>query len=98
LLSFCKANPLGYADERTSMMAGKAALQNIGLSKGDDIKDRAMFANVVTIAVTSWIKEQGVRISKDTMEVEVDRLRAICAEGTVEQAIKGVELFIAGKQ
>jgi hypothetical protein len=98
LLSFCKANPLGYADERTSMMAGKAALQNIGLSKGDDIKDRAMFANVVTTAVTSWTKEQGVKISKETMGEEVDKLRAICAEGTIEQAIKGVELFIVGKQ
>jgi hypothetical protein len=79
-------------------MAGKAALQNIGLSKGDDIKDRAMFANVVTTAVTSWTKEQGVKISKETMGEEVDKLRAICAEGTIEQAIKGVELFIVGKQ
>jgi hypothetical protein len=32
-------------------MAGKTALENLGLAKGDDIKDKAMFANVVTTMV-----------------------------------------------
>ena len=49
------------------MMAGKAALENLGLSKGDDIKDKEMFANVVTTMVTSWIKEKGLKVSKETM-------------------------------
>jgi hypothetical protein len=98
LLAFCKANPLGYADERSSMMAGKAALQNLGLAKGDDIKDKEMFANVVTTAITSWAKEQGIKIAKATMAEELDKLRAICSEGTIEQAIKGVEVFVEGKQ
>ena len=98
LLGFCKANALGYADERTSMMAGKAALEALGLSKGDDIKDKAMFANVVTTMVTAWTKEQGIKITKAAMAKELDCLRAICEEGNVEQAIKGVEVFVEGKQ
>jgi len=98
LLGFCKANALGYADERTSMMAGKAALEALGLSKGDDIKDKGMFANVVTTMVTAWTKERGIKITKAAMAKELDTLRAICQEGTVEQAVKGVEVFVQGKQ
>jgi hypothetical protein len=98
LLGFCKANALGYAEERTSMMAGKTALENLGLAKGDDIKDKAMFANVVTTMVTAWIKEQGIKITKAAMAAELDTLRAICQEGTVEQAVKGVQVFVQGKQ
>jgi hypothetical protein len=98
LLGFCKANPLGYAEERTGMMAGKTALENLGLAKGDDIKDKAMFANVVTTMVTAWTKEQGIKITKAAMATELDTLRAICQEGTVEQAVKGVQVFVEGKQ
>jgi hypothetical protein len=98
ILGFCKANALGYAEERTSMMAGKTALENLGLAKGDDIKDKAMFANVVTTMVTAWIKEQGIKITKAAMATELDTLRAICQEGTVEQAVKGVQVFVQGKQ
>jgi hypothetical protein len=97
LLSFCKANPLGYADERTSMMAGKAALESIGLAKGDDIKDKAMFANVVTTMITAWTKEKGIKITKAAMAKEVDTLRAICQEGTIEKALLGVEAYVQGK-
>ena len=98
LLGFCKANALGYPEERTSMMAGKTALENLGLAKGDDIKDKAMFANVVTTMVTAWTKEQGIKITKAAMATELDTLRAICQEGTVEQAAKGVQVFVQGKQ
>ena len=98
LLSFGDANPLGYADRPSSMKAVKAGLEAIGLSKGDDVKDSAMFANVITTMVTSWAKEKGIKISKATMEKEVDALRAICAEGTVDQAIQGVKVFTEGKQ
>jgi len=97
LLGFCKANAFSYADERTSMMAGKAALENLGLAKGDDIKDKEMFANVVTTMVTSWCKEQGLKVSKETMTQDLDTLRAICIEGTLEQSVKGVEAFLKGK-
>ena len=98
LLGFCKANALGYADERTSMMAGKAALESLGLSKGDDIKDKEMFANVVTTMVTSWIKEKGIKVSKETMAKDLDTLRAICVKGTLEQATEGAVAFVKGKQ
>jgi hypothetical protein len=98
LLGFCKANALGYPEERTSMMAGKTALENLGLAKGDDIKDKAMFANVVTTMVTAWIKENSVKITKGSMATEMETLRAICQEGTVEQAVKGVQVFVEGKQ
>ena len=80
------------------MVAGKTALENLGLAKGDDIKDKAMFANVVTTMVTAWTKEQGIKITKAAMAAELDTLRAICQEGTVEQAVKGVQVFVEGKQ
>ena len=98
LLAFCKANPLDYADERTSMMAGKRALEAIGLAKGEDIKDGAMFANVVTTMVSSFMSENGIKMTKATMAKELDTLRAICEEGTAEQAVKGVKVLLEGKK
>ena len=97
LLGFCKANPFGYPQERNSMMAGKKALENLGLSKGDDIKDVDMFANVVTTMVTEWIKEKEIKITKAAMVTEIKTLREACSVST-EQALKEVEAFIAGKQ
>lgn len=98
LLGFCKANPLGFAEERHSLMAGKTALEALGLAKGDDIKDSAMFANVVTTMVTSWTKDQGIKITKAAMGKEIDCLRAICIEGSIDNAIKGVQVFVEGKK
>lgn len=97
LLGFCKANPLSYPQERNSMMAGKKALENLGLSKGDDIKDVDMFANVVTTMVTEWIKEKEIKITKAAMASEIKTLREACSVST-EQALKEVEAFVAGKQ
>lgn len=97
LLSFCKANPLGYGEERRSMIAGKTALEALGLSKGDDIKDAAMFANVVTTMVTAWIKEEGLKLTKAQMTSELDVLRKAC-EVSTEQALKEVEVFVQGKK
>ena len=98
LLAFGDADPLGYGERKNSMQAVKAGLEGIGLSKGDDVKDSAMFANVITTMVTSWTKEKGIKITKAAMAKEIDALRAICTEGTVEQAIKGVQVFVEGKQ
>ena len=97
LLDFGRANPLGYADERTSMQRIKAGLEALGLQKGEDIKDKEMFANVITTMVTSWTKEKGIKIAKATMAKEIDTLRAICTEGTSDQAIQGVKAFVEGK-
>jgi len=80
------------------MKAVKAGLEALGLSKGEDIKDKAMFANVVTTMVASWAKEKGITVDKAAMVKEVDSLRAICTEGTVEQAIQGVKAWKEGKQ
>lgn len=98
LLTVCKANPFGLADDRASMMAGKAALEHLGLSKGEDIKDKAMFANVVTTMVTQWTKNEGIKITKAAMVKEIDTLRAICEEGTPDQALQGIQAFVAGKK
>jgi hypothetical protein len=98
LLGFGDSNPLGYADRPTSMKAVKAGLEAIGLAKGDDVKDKEMFANVITTMVTSWTKEKGIKITKAAMAKEIDALRAICTEGTVDQAIQGVKVFVEGKQ
>jgi hypothetical protein len=57
-----------------------------------------MFANVVTTMVTAWTKDEGIKITKATMAKELDCLRAICEEGSIEQAVKGVEVFVQGKQ
>jgi hypothetical protein len=80
------------------MMAGKAALQHLGLNKGEDIKDAAMFANVVTTMVSHWTSKEGLSISKEAMKEAIDKLRAICEEGTPEQAVKGIQAFVAAKK
>ena len=98
LLAVCEANPLQYADKLTSMKAGKAALDHLGLSKGEDIKDKAMFANVVTTMVTQWTKEEGIKITKVAMAKEIDTLRAICEEGTPQQAAQGIVAYVEGKK
>jgi trehalose-6-phosphatase len=79
------------------MIAGKTALEALGLSKGDDIKDAAMFANVVTTMVTAWIKEEGLKLTKAQMTSELDTLRKAC-EVSTEQALKEVEVFVQGKK
>ena len=78
-------------------MAAKLGLESLGLAKGDDLKDGHMLANVIAAMVGTWIKEKGIKLTKVAMAQELMTLRAICAEGTVEQAIKGVEVFVAGK-
>lgn len=97
LTAFCKANPLQYGDSQQSLMAAKLGLESLGLAKGDDLKDGHMLANVIAAMVSTWVKDKGIKLTKVAMTKELDTLRAICAEGTVEQAIKGVEVFVAGK-
>ena len=98
LLAFAKANPFNYGEERASMMAAKNALENLGLSKGEDLKDSGMFANAVVTMLSSWMKENNITVAKAAMVKEVDTLRAICSEGTVDQAIAAVKLFVEGKK
>ena len=98
LLAVCKANPLGFPDDRSSMMAGKAALQHLGLSKGEDIKDASIFADVTTAMVSQWLSKENIKVGKEEMKTAIDKLRAICQEGTVEQAILGITAFVEAKK
>ena len=98
LLAFAKANPFDYGDERSSMMAAKDALENLGLKRGEDLKDSGMFANAVVTMLSSWMAKNNITVAKAAMVKEVDTLRAICSEGTVDQAIQAVKLFVEGKK
>jgi len=97
LLAFCKANPLGKADERSSLMLGRDALQAVGLAKGEDIQDAEMFANVISTMVTSWTKEEGIKITKAAMAKEIDCLRSACLESS-EAAIEWAKAYVEGKK
>jgi hypothetical protein len=98
LLGICKANPLGLADDRASMMAGKAALQHLGLNKGEDIKDASILGDVVTTMVSQWLSKEGVKVEKEEMKEAIGKLRAICEEGTVEQVVRGITAFVEAKK
>jgi len=98
LLAFSKANPFGYADERTSMKAAKTALENLGLSKGDQLKDGAMFANVVTTMLAAWTTEVQLSMPKPDMVAFIEKVRSICELGTVDQAVEAVKIFVASKK
>jgi len=98
LLAFSKANPFCYADERTSMKAAKTALENLGLSKGDQLKDGAMFANVVTTMLAAWTTEVQLSMPKPDMAAFIEKVRSICELGTVDQAVEAVKIFVASKK
>lgn len=96
LLAFCKANPLQFADERSSLKSAKAALENLGLSKGDDIKDSEMFANVVSTIVTTWAKENKIPFSKEESAVIIAKLRSSCSDA--ESAVNAVKEIAESKK
>jgi hypothetical protein len=98
LLTICKANVFDLADELTSLKAGKAALQHLGLNKGEDIKDAAMLGNVVTTMLSQWISKENITVTKASMEEAITKLRAICEEGTPEQVVEGLRIFVKGKK
>jgi hypothetical protein len=98
LLTICKANVFDLADELTSLKAGKAALQHLGLNKGEDIKDAAMLGNVVTTMLSQWISKENITVTKASMGEAITKLRAICEEGTPEQVVEGLRIFVKGKK
>jgi hypothetical protein len=94
LTVICKANPLGYIDEKSSMAAGKNALENIGLSRATEVKDIRQFGNVIAAMVTLWAKEQEMKITKTAMSEELDLIRkAENADGF----IKTIRAFVEKK-
>lgn len=95
LVAFCKANPFGYEDEQRSMAAGKMALEALGMTRATEIKDMATFKNVVVGMLTAWTKEQGIRITKAAMKVEMD---AVAACANIDSMVEAIEAFVAKKQ
>lgn len=96
LLAFCKANPLQFPDERSSLKSGKTALENLGLAKGDDIKDSAMFANVISTIVTTWAKDNNIAFSKEENAVIIAKLRSSCDNAS--NAIEAVKEIAKSKK
>ena len=96
LLSFCEANPLGYADVKSCQMAVKNALETVGLTTGANVKTVGDFGNVITTLVSIWTKESGIKITKAVMTKDLDAIRAqaINASG----AIASVQAFAEGKK
>ena len=96
LVEFCEANPLGLSDVRACQLAVKNALDTVGLTTGANVKSIGDFGNVITTLVSSWTKEQGIKITKAAMTKELDAIRiaSISSEG----AIEAVKAFVEGKK
>lgn len=97
LVSFCNANPLEYGDTKACQMAVKASLEALGLQRGTDVKTTADFGNVMTTLVSTWTKDQGIKITKAAMAKELDIIRAECSNG-VDAVNKAVAAFYETKK
>lgn len=97
LIDFCNANPLGYEEVRECQLAVKATLDGLGLSSGASVKDAGAFGNVITTLVSTWTKEQGIKITKAAMAKELDLIREQCQSG-IEHAISAVAAFRQSKK
>ena len=95
LTTICKANPLGYADEKAAMAAGKAALENIGLARATEVKSWQQFGNVVASMLTQWAIAEKIAISKDEMSEELNVVRV---QKDVDGMIEAMKAFVAKKQ
>lgn len=95
LTTVCKANPLGYADEKAAMAAGKAALENIGLARATEVKTWQQFGNVIASMMTQWAINKQITVSKDEMSAEIEFVRQ---EKDVDGIVKAMQAFVAKKQ
>jgi hypothetical protein len=95
LMAVCKANPLGYLDEKASMAAGKASLESIGLARATEVKSWQQFGNVVASMMTLWAKEEKIVITKAEMTEEINKIRGL--EDTTA-IIEGMKAFVAKKK
>jgi hypothetical protein len=95
LTTVCKANPLGYADEKAAMAAGKAALENIGLARATEVKSWQQFGNVIASMMTQWTIAEKIAISKDEMTEEINKVRSL--EDTTA-IVEAMQAFVAKKQ
>jgi hypothetical protein len=95
LTTVCKANPLGYLDEKVSMAAGKAALESIGLARATEVKSWQQFGNVVASMMTLWAKEQQIVVGKAEMTEEINLVRGLEDTAAI---IEGMKAFVAKKK
>ena len=77
-------------------MAVKNALETVGLNTGANVKTIGDFGNVITTLVSSWTKEQGIKITKAAMTKELDSIRG--AAVSTEAAVEAVKAFVASKK
>jgi hypothetical protein len=97
LMSFCSANPLGYANEKACQLAIKGSLETLGLARGSDVKSCADFTNVVSTLMASWTKDNGIKITKADMAQELAKITAE-AENGVDAVNNAVAAFYAAKK
>ena len=97
LMSFCSANPLGYADEKACQLAIKGSLETLGLARGSDVKNCADFTNVVSTLMASWTKDNGIKITKADMAQELAKITAEAKNG-VDAVNNAVAAFYAAKK
>ena len=95
LMAVCKANPLGYLDEKASMAAGKASLESIGLARATEVKSWQQFGNVVASMMTLWAKEEKIVITKAEMTEEINKIRGLEETTAI---IEGMKAFVAKKK
>jgi hypothetical protein len=97
LMSFCSANPLGYANEKACQLAIKGSLETLGLARGSDVKNCADFTNVVSTLMASWTKDNGIKITKADMAQELAKITAEAKNG-VDAVNNAVAAFYAAKK
>jgi len=96
LVEFCEANPLGLADVRACQVAVKNALDTVGLTTGANVKTIADFGNVITTLVSSWTKDNGIKITKAAMTKELESIRGSAT--SIQGAVEAVKAFVESKK
>ena len=97
LVEFCEADPLSFGDKRACQLAVKEALERLGLDSGANVKSAGDFGNTVSTLLTTWVKNQGVKITKADMSGWEKKVRSACSEST-QSAIETVKLFYSEKK
>jgi hypothetical protein len=98
LTKFCKANPFGYDTEQESLMSGKEALETMGLSKADELKDASAFGVLITTMVSNWIRQNKLKLVKSEVTSRLDAIKEACVSYSLDQAISEVQSFVAEKK
>ena len=97
LVEFCEADPLGFGDKRACQLAVKEALERLGLDSGSNVKTTGDYGNTVSTLLTTWVKNQGVKITKADMAEWVTKVIAAADEST-KATIAAVKAFREAKK